>query len=87
MIMDTNDDMPTIDTGNGYQNNLIATTNDRLKKTVVELRKLQATIIDLDLKNGKLQGKVFYLTIIAVILSLLQLVQVIDIVLGWLGGK
>ena len=38
------DDMPEINTGNGYQNNLIATTNDRLKKTVVELRGLDSRI-------------------------------------------
>ena len=33
-----------ITTGNGFQNDLIATTNDRLEITIIELQNLQHTI-------------------------------------------
>jgi archaellum component FlaC len=96
-------DLNDVDTGNGFQNNLIATTGDRLKKTVIELRKLQdnfsgkisglkssidgleKTTKQLDEKNGKLQSKFFWLTVIATIFTVAQVVQVIDIILRWLG--
>lgn len=40
------DDLEEVKTGNGYQNDLIATTGDRIKKTVVELRRFQDTMTD-----------------------------------------
>lgn len=98
-------DLDDVDTGNGFQNNLIATTGDRLKKTVIEIRKFQDTMSEqlsllkssidglekttrqLDEKNGKLQGKFFWLTVIATIFTVAQIVQVIDIVYRWFGYK
>jgi hypothetical protein len=41
-MSDPIDDMPNIETGNGIDRNLAATTNDRLKKTVWELRNQNA---------------------------------------------
>lgn len=41
---DPNDDMPAVYTGNGIDRDLAATTNDRLKKTVQELRRLGSLI-------------------------------------------
>ncbi len=38
------DDMPEITTGNGIDRDLAATTNDRLKKAVWEIRILNATM-------------------------------------------
>ena len=38
------DDLEKVSTGNGFQNDLIATTGDRIKKTVIELRKFQDTM-------------------------------------------
>lgn len=96
-------DLDPVDTGNGFQNNLIATTGDRLKKTVIELRKFQDTMTEqlsllkgsidglekttrqLDEKNGKLQSRFFWLTVIATIFTVAQVVQVIDIACRWLG--
>jgi hypothetical protein len=96
-------DLEPVTTGNGFQNDLIATTGDRLKKTVVELRKLQDNLSEqvsslkqsvdglekttrqLDEKNGILQSKFFWLTLIATIFTVAQVVQVIDIVCRWVG--
>lgn len=86
-----------IKTGNGYQNDLIATTNHRLKVNVMavsELLKsqestrkalisLEGTIKDLDVKNGRLQKVFLVLTIVATIFTILQVVQVVDILLKW----
>ena len=94
-------DLEDVETGNGFQNNLIATTSDRLKKTVTELRKFQDTMEELlgnlkesidglekttrqlDEKNGKLQSKVFWLTLIATVFTVAQIVQVVDIICVW----
>jgi hypothetical protein len=38
------DDFPRISTGNGFQNDLIATTNDRIKKQVLVTRELHEAI-------------------------------------------
>lgn len=96
-------DLEPVTTGNGFQNDLIATTGDRLKKTVVELRKLQDNLSEqvsslkqsvdglekttrqLDEKNGILQSKFFWLTLIATVFTVAQVVQVIDIVCRWVG--
>ncbi len=80
-----------ISTGNGYQNDLIATVNNRLEITVVEICKLQkaiskleSTIISLDEKNGKLQRRIFWLTVIGAIFAGTQIVQVVDILIRWI---
>ena len=84
-------EFPEIKTGNGIDRDLVATTNDRLKKTVLELRslkdviaKLEKTIVGLDEKNGKLQTRIFGLTIVAVVLATLQAVEAIKLVLDWI---
>lgn len=57
-----------ITTGNGFQNDLIATANNRVELAVVEICKLkdiiskfEKTIIVLDDKNERLQKKVLWL--------------------------
>jgi uncharacterized coiled-coil protein SlyX len=42
------DEFPRISTGNGFQNDLIATTNDRIKKQVLATRELHDSIKVLD---------------------------------------
>ena len=87
-----------IKTGNGFQNDLIATTNHRIKvsiqaisellksqeETKGALKSLENTIKKLDDKNDKLQRAFFLLTLVATIFTVLQIIQVIDIVLKWL---
>jgi len=79
-----------ITTGNGFQNDLIATANNRVELAVVEICKLkdtiskfEKTIVDLDDKNERLQKKVLWLTIITVIFTATQIIQVIDILIKW----
>lgn len=86
------EEFPDIKTGNGIDRDLAATTNDRLKKTVLELRslkdaiaKLEKTIVGLDEKNGKLQTKLFWLTIVAVVLAGVQIVEAINVILNWIN--
>ena len=94
-----------IKTGNGYQNDLIATANHRIKvsinavseliklvsktltaqkETKEALNSLELTIKNLDEKNEKLQTAFLSLTIVATIFTVLQFVQVIDIILKWI---
>ena len=89
----------TIKTGNGFQNDLIVTTNHRLNVLVqaeVELTKeqkdtrkalatLESTIRSLDSKNEKVQKAIFWLTVVATVFASLQAVQILDIALRWLG--
>lgn len=86
------DEFPEIKTGNGIDRDLAATTNDRLKKNILELRslkdaiaKLEKTIVGLDDKNGKLQTRIFWLTIVAVVLAGVQIVEAINVVLNWIN--
>jgi len=95
-----------IKTGNGYQNDLIATANHRIKVSItaiVELSKLvsatltaqketkealnslELTIKKLGEKNEKLQRAFLILTIVATIFTVLQFVQVVDIVIKWVA--
>lgn len=80
-----------ITTGNGLANDLSATTNDRLERTIKALillsdtyekenkkvcetiSKLEATIKELDNKNGKLQFAILGLTIATVITAIVQI--------------
>lgn len=100
---DYDKDLDEVKTGNGYQNDLIATTNDRLKKTVLQLRylgdsistdlgsledsidSLERTIFKLDQKNEKLQRIFLWVTFIGVLISLSQIIQVVDIFKRGLG--
>lgn len=56
-----------------------------LRNLTTKLGKLEKTIIKLNRLNGKLDNKVFWLTVVAVVLSAFQLIQVIDIVIRWLN--
>jgi hypothetical protein len=83
-------DFPDIKTGNGVDRDLAATTNDRLKKAVIETRGLQRavsslekTIVSLDGKNGKLQNRIFWLTVVGVIFAATQVIPVINIIRHW----
>ncbi len=84
-------DFPEIKTGNGVDRDLAATANDRIKKAVIEINSLRSavaslekTIVNLDEKNGKLQNRIFWLTVVGVALAATQIVQVVEIVRNWL---
>lgn len=84
-------DFPEIKTGNGVDRDLAATANDRIKKAVIETNSLKSavaslekTIVNLDEKNGKLQSRIFWLTVVGVALAATQIVQVLEIVKTWL---
>lgn len=85
-----NEDFPDIKTGNGIDRDLAATANDRIKKAVIEINSLKSavaslekTIVNLDEKNGKLQKRIFWLTVVGVALAATQIVQVIEIIRSW----
>lgn len=85
-------DFPEIKTGNGIDRDLAATANDRIKKAVIEINilktavsSLEKTIVNLDGKNEKLQKRIFWLTVVGVALAATQVVQVIEIIRGWLS--
>jgi len=81
-------DFPTISTGNGFQNDLIATTNDRIKRQVLATNELHKTITDLNKsikvfnkKSSdqtdqviKLTRRIVYLTIALVIGLVIQII-------------
>ena len=80
-----------VSTGNGFQNDLIAKANDRIELAVVEICKLkksitrlEETIVSLDNKNEKLQKRIFWLTVVGLVFTAMQIIQVIDIVVKWL---
>ena len=50
----------------------------------IAIHALEKTIVNLDVKNEKLQTKVFWLTVVGVTLAATQIVQVIDIIKNWL---
>lgn len=82
---------PKITTGNGFQNDLIATTNNRIELAVVEICKLknsisqlENTIVTLDNKNEKLQKRILWLTVVAALFTVVQVIQVIDIIYRWI---
>ena len=84
-------DFPNIQTGNGFDRNLVATANDRIKKAVIEINSLKGavaslekTIVNLDDKNEKLQKRIFWLTVVGVALAATQIVQVLEIIKTWL---
>ncbi len=82
---------PDIKTGNYIDRDLAATANDRIKKAVIEINSLKGaivslekTIVNLDEKNGKLQKRIFWLTVVGVVLAATQIVQVLEIIRNWL---
>lgn len=92
-----------ITTGNGFQNDLIATTNNRLEvvadtleivnKTFnTNLFSLQGDIADLSEtikkandKNDRLQNWFLKLTILGLLLTATQLIQIVDIIIRGIG--
>ena len=50
----------------------------------VAVQSLEKTIINLDGKNEKLQKRIFWLTVIGLIFTATQIVQVLEIVKTWL---
>lgn len=87
-------EFPKITTGNGNSADLAATTNNRLEIMVVQteklttaIGKLEQTIIDLDTKNSRLQGKIFWLTIVGIVLTATQIIPAIETILKWLSKK
>lgn len=84
-------DFPDIKTGNYIDRDLAVTANDRIKKAVIEINglkgaivSLEKTIVNLDEKNGKLQKRIFWLTVVGVALAATQIIQVLEIIRSWL---
>lgn len=70
-------------TGNGKDRDLVATTNNRLELLVIDIRKLNLTITEANKKNDSLQNRVFWLTVIGLGIAAVQLVEVVDVVYNW----
>lgn len=49
------------------------------------IRDLQKTTIKLDRANNKLSKKLYWLTVVTVILSAIGVIQVVGIILSWIG--
>ena len=54
------------------------------RRLKVAVQSLEKTIINLDGKNEKLQKRIFWLTVIGLIFTATQIVQVLEIVKTWL---
>ncbi len=87
----TEEDFPIIETGNGIDRNLAATTNDRIKKAVIGINSLkdsivslEKTIVNLDNKNEKLQNRLFWLTIVGLVLAATQVVPFFETIKHWI---
>ena len=79
----TDKGFPIINTGNGIDRDLSATTNNRLELLVTDIRNLNQTISEANKKNDKLQKKIFWLTVVGVGIATVQLIEVVDIVCNW----
>ena len=53
------------------------------RRLKIGVQSLEKTIINLDGKNEKLQKRIFWLTVVGVILATTQIVQVIEIIKNW----
>ena len=54
------------------------------RRLKTSLQGLEKTIVNLDGKNEKLQKQIFWLTLVGLIFTATQIVQVIDIIKNWL---
>src|SRR3989344_3769714 len=54
------------------------------RRLKTSLQCLEKTIVNLDGKNEKLQKQIFWLTLVGLIFTATQIVQVIDIIKNWL---
>lgn len=68
------DDMPDINTGNGVDRDLAATTSDRLKKTVLAIRFLTEVIKKFNEQSSNQTKKMMGLTIVIIILTIAMLI-------------
>lgn len=80
--MPNDDDMPEIKTGNGVDRDLAATANDRMKKSVIELRNLgaeiktlNANIVQLNTNSDKSSRRLIFLTWILIIFTVVLVVM------------
>lgn len=55
------------------------------RRLKISVQSLEKTIVNLDEKNEKLQKRILWLTVVGVALAATQIVQVIEIVRGWLN--
>jgi hypothetical protein len=78
-------EFPKINTGNGIDRDLSATTNNRLELLVTDIRKLDQTIAEANERNDRLQDKVFWLSVVGVGIAAIQLIEVVNIVCNWLS--
>jgi len=54
------------------------------RRLKVAVQSLEKTILNLDSKNEKLQKRIFWLTVVGLIFTATQIVQVLEIVKTWL---
>jgi hypothetical protein len=76
------EDFPEIKTGNGVDRDLAATANDRMKKSVIELRNLgaeiktlNANIVQLNASSDKSSRRLIFLTWILIIFTVVLVVM------------
>lgn len=65
-----------IDTGNGIDRNLAATTNNRLELLIEDIRSLNETTKESNKENKNLQNKMLYLTYVGVGIAIIQLILI-----------
>jgi hypothetical protein len=82
-----NDDFQEIDTGNGKSANLVATTNDRLRQTVIELRNVGVSLTELDsgIKNfhkdsDTWSNRLVNFTVILIALTIMLIFLTVDLI-------
>lgn len=71
------DDFPEIKTGNGIDRDLAATTNDRIKKAVIEVRRLIGTIEVFNSQSSRQTDKIITLTKWIVFLTIAMLIGLV----------
>jgi hypothetical protein len=78
----------------GSLNNDLLAVSNRIEMAVLGLDKLRITvdtlrevIVEQNNKNSKLQQRIFWLTFFSVLLTVTQLVQVVDTIMSWSKQK
>ena len=69
-----NSEFPEIQTGNGTDRNLAATTNNRLELLIKDIRDLNETTKESNKENKNLQNKMLYFTYVGVGIAIIQLI-------------
>jgi hypothetical protein len=62
-----------VKTGNGFGNDLVANTNDRLERMIKAIEILDTTYEKIDQKNGKLQRTMLVLTVVTTLATVVQI--------------